>query len=584
MDEQAPFQLSAWQQKAIKLTSDIIKMKVLGMEEGPRYIPMPTGAGKTTGAIEAIVDLLEAGQDCRFCFLTPYRDSVEDVYQKLVARLGETRVGYYHWDGEMGKEEALEKDVVVLTHQFLPYGNNRELLADRNLFIIDEAIFANETVSLKLSAFATAMEWARQHGVMVDAFEAAYAYANFLDQQMDRSEEKFLPPIGYAEQDWAKELLLNFDRQSHRQSYSAADGVEDVLTFTEALTSGLAFLSKKKMGSKKEGREFVAASLFLPSLKDTIVLTATGGLSYDIAGPFAEADGTKGVFDGASYERVKLVELPLPTELPKMYAEWAGPKAKPLVVAYFRWVLEQVEENEIYLTMPKKVLDGCLRQELGLAANTDLPATVELCGKKIHVSHHAISIGTNKFKDCRAVVYLWDNHLPQSAAVQRVTALEDEPVDDEKLVDANKEQLFGRFAAMRDVAYLDNILQQLGRGNMRNIDDEGKAGEMTAYLCCDPRRAVHLRVHLKGHSYVKLSAPQFVSAKLSSTLDRVRQYLMEQPSGRTISGKEVEKALDIRLRDIKERLIGDPYLDELGYEFIEGRKGRGNGPQFRWIG
>ena len=96
------------------------------------------------------------------------------------------------------------------------------------------------------------------------------------------------------------------------------------------------------------------------------------------------------------------------------------------------------------------------------------------------MSHHAVSIGTNKFKDCDAVLYLWDNHLLSSVAIQRFHILSDEPVTDESLKDANKSRLLGNYERIREAQYLDSMMQHIGRGNVRNIDADQNVGQMTA--------------------------------------------------------------------------------------------------------
>ena len=92
----------------------------------------------------------------------------------------------------------------------------------------------------------------------------------------------------------------------------------------------------------------------------------------------------------------------------------------------------------------------------------ELPTIVEKDGKTIHLSHHSLSIGSNDFKDCDAVIYLWDNHLPQSVSVQRFHTLADEPVTDEQLEDANSNKLMGYYGRIREAQYLDNMMQQIG--------------------------------------------------------------------------------------------------------------------------
>jgi hypothetical protein len=110
------------------------------------------------------------------------------------------------------------------------------------------------------------------------------------------------------------------------------------------------------------------------------------------------------------------------------------------------------------------------------------PLQLERHNKTVYLSNHARSVGSNTFKDCDAVVYLWDNFLPSAVAVQRFHTLADEPITDDALLDANGGSLVGNYKRIREAQYLDNMMQQIGRGNVRAIDEDAIAGKMTAYV------------------------------------------------------------------------------------------------------
>ena len=48
--------LSDWQVHSANVTASAINTLAHGLETGPLYVPMPTGSGKTTGAIWGIID------------------------------------------------------------------------------------------------------------------------------------------------------------------------------------------------------------------------------------------------------------------------------------------------------------------------------------------------------------------------------------------------------------------------------------------------------------------------------------------------------------------------------------------------
>ena len=165
------------------------------------------------------------------------------------------------------------------------------------------------------------------------------------------------------------------------------------------------------------------------------------------------------------------------------------------------------------------------------------------------MSHHAVFIGTNKFKDCDAVLYLWDNHLRSSVAIQRFHILSDEPVTDNSLEDANKSRLLGNYERIRDAQYLDNMMQHIGRGSVRNIDADQNVGQMTAYvLSRKPDLYTRLAAQYRGS---RLSELQYTDRDTQAGLSRLCQilnYLLKYGQGRDVLKTELEGALGFSLR------------------------------------
>ncbi len=169
--------LSDWQVHSANLVQSAILAKGHGgpYDAGPRYLPFPTGSGKTIGAKWGIVKVAKDHPNKRICFLTPYQSAVDQVHSELVKELGPDVVGKYHGEAFVDKAEELAKQVVVLTHQFVQY--NKGALDDRDIFIIDEAIYATAQVSLKLTDFSAALDWATSQGVMTAEFSKAHSFA-----------------------------------------------------------------------------------------------------------------------------------------------------------------------------------------------------------------------------------------------------------------------------------------------------------------------------------------------------------------------------------------------------------------------
>jgi hypothetical protein len=210
--------------------------------------------------------------------------------------------------------------------------------------------------------------------------------------------------------------------------------------------------------------------------------------------------------------------------------------------------------------------------------------TVTKHGKQISVSHHARSVGSNEFMDSEAVVYLWDNHLPQSVPVQRFHTLADERITDEALEDANSGQLVGDYKRIKEAQYIDNMMQQIGRGRVRQIDQDAIAKEMTAYVLTDASKFERLAVNYKNCTTDELPYEGNAVVQPTSRIVRITSCIRQHDRNEDIAATEVEKELRFKLRGYTDQLQGSWDLKALGYEYIPGTRGRGNSAKFRWVG
>jgi hypothetical protein len=575
--------LSDWQVQSAHIVAGAINLLSQGVEPGPLYVPMPTGSGKTTGAIWGIVDFARSYPDQRLCFLTPYKDSVDKVYQALVEKLGDEVVGHYHGDAGVNKGEELEKRVVVLTHAFLQANQGR--LDDRDLFVVDEAIYATGEATLKIEHFDQARSWATSNDIYADEFTKLANLAHELDQKLLNSGAKYITANHHEELSWAKTIAYELKLQDHSQTISEQKVLVAAQRFCEALLQGLVFLSKGSQDSEKFDPVYSAAVLGIPRMDKTIVLSATGGLVYDIAGPFRQDLGSSEYWTAPSYEKLRLVQLSGPN-IGGHYRHWSAVNKKDKVVNYVDWILDTIPEEAVYMTLPKQVIEKCLREYFGQPARGELtyPLTVTKHGKQISVSHHARSVGSNEFMDSEAVVYLWDNHLPQSVAVQRFHTLADERITDEALENANGGQLVGDYKRIKEAQYIDNMMQQIGRGRVRQINQDAVAKEMTAYVFTDASKFERLAVNYKNCTTDELPYEGSAVVQPTSRIVRITSCIRQHDRNEDIAATEVEGHLGFELRRYSDQLQGSWDLKALGYEYIPGTRGRGNFAMFRWIG
>ena len=572
--------LSDWQIHSAHLTAGAISSLADGYEVGPLYVPMPTGSGKTTGAIWGMLKVAQEYPDQRLCFMAKYTEAVEEVHSALAAELGEDVVGHYHSEAFVNKDQELAKRIIVVTHNFVEY--NRGRLDDRDLFVVDEAIYATGEASLRLQDFTEVRSWATNHNIMPEAFTKLTDLAMSLDQKLRADGKKYIAAPYETDRPWAREIAFELKRSDHSQTISDNSRLVAVQRFCEALLEGLVFLSEGKKSKDRYDPIFSAAVLGIPRIDKTIILSATGGMVYDIAGPFQQDSGSKEYWTPPSFRRLKMVQLSGP-DLQGHYRTWTNPKNRDQVVAYVDWLIATIPETAIYMTMPKAVIDGCLRSYVDAPAKGDLdyPLQLKRSNKTVHISNHARSVGSNAFKDCDAVIYLWDNFLPSAVAVQRFHTLSDEPITDDALLEANSGSLVGNYKRIREAQYLDNMMQQIGRGNVRAIDEDAIAGKMTAYvLTNNSDRFVRLSAQYPDCMTNKLEYDGTAVSQPTGRLARIIGYLGSYGDKQDVEAKAVETALGFELRRYSNDLENSWDLMMLGYTYQKGGRGRGKSARF----
>jgi ATP:corrinoid adenosyltransferase len=580
--------LSDWQMATAIKVSSAVECLATGLQKGPIYLPTPTGSGKTTGAIWGIIRLLDhyyAHIACqRICFLTPYQDAVDEVYSQLVQHLGPKKVGRYHSEARVTKDEELQKQVIVVTHQFLEF--NADMLNDLDLFIVDEALLATGVVGLKLQDILDARSWATSHNVLKEEFEQLAQFAKNMDTARLALNAPYIAAPEGADLSWANAIACDLNLMDHRHKIHDLDLMTSVKKFCAAAVKGQVFLAQSNKDKEHYDPIFYAADLKLPKLRKTLVLSATAGLFYELAGPFQQEYGIKHYWAGPSYEQLKLVQLSGP-EIEGHYRAWSQPSKKDEVVGYVDWLLREIPEQRVYMSLPKQVLDGCLRLYFGQPQTKEIayPIIVERHGKTVHVSHHSLSIGSNQFRDCDAVIYLWDHHLPQAVAVNHYHALAGERITQQTLDQISGGRLTGDYRAFKEGAYLSNMIQHIGRGRVRNFDDNGIAAPMTVYVFTENAdRFEKLVIHYQNCQREALNYNDKQIPVITGRISRVVAFIAANGEDRDIPGYVVEAALGFRLSAYAAMLSCNNQLAQLGYELVAGTRGRGNGSVFRYVG
>ncbi|MBF9019864.1 DEAD/DEAH box helicase family protein [Rhodobacterales bacterium HKCCA1058] len=578
--------LSDWQVHSAHIVAVDIKAlaDINPFQEGPMFIPMPTGSGKTTGAIWAVEKVTQEFPEQKVCFLTPYQTSVGTISRELRKRLGSDVVGFYHSDAFVDKQKELKKQVVVLSHAFLT--SNKGLLDDRDLFIVDEAIFSTGQATLQLSDIIKARDWATSRNIMASEFTKLGDMAMNMDQELSGSEKRYLAAPNLRDEPWVKAIAFDLDLSTNSQMIDDMDNLSAMKIFCEALLEGLVFLSKGAQDSQRYQHNFSCAVFGIPKMEKTAVLSATGGLIYDIAGPFQQSKGSKHYWTPPIYSDLKLVQLGGP-QIKGRYSSWTSQAIRDQVVAYVDWLLTTIPEQEVYLTVPKQVLERCLLGYLGITSASDIVYPIKLSkhGKTLWVANHARAIGSNDFKDCEAVIYLWDDHKPQALSIQRFHTLSGEPVTDDSLAQVESGQLSGDYQKIKEAMYIDNMMQQIGRGRIRQFTADAVAYPMTAYVFTESaNRFERLAAQYPDCTTTTMPYESNQAPAPTGRVERVLQHLRINGDKRNVPATDIEDALGFRISAYADRFTHSWDLMMLNYEYVKGGRGRGKAAYFRYMG
>ena len=125
------------------------------------------------------------------------------------------------------------------------------------------------------------------------------------------------------------------------------------------------------------------------------------------------------------------------------------------------------------------------------------------------------------------------------------------------------------------------MMQQIGRGNVRAIDKDAIAGQMTAYVFTTNKdRFVRLAVQYPDCKTDKLEYDGIAVSQPTGRLARIIDYLGNHGNKQDVEAKAVETALGFELRRYSTDLESNCDLMKLGYTYQKGGRGRGRSARF----
>ena len=192
---------------------------------------------------------------------------------------------------------------------------------------------------------------------------------------------------------------------------------------------------------------------------------------------------------------------------------------------YAAWVREQVIEHtqtgeDVLVVVHKGLLDhGYLER----AEDPDHPVDWE--GRTINLIHWGVGVGSNKYKFKTSVFLFSEFHVPRKKTIGEVHGWTDDRPTKSSLTDASQAVPKGQFLTAYEGHLLRWTKQLACRGNVRNIDAEGRCGAMKLYTSMDFTRLIKgIRKLFPGCKAPTPIIPEKSTGKVSK-LDRLCKLL-----------------------------------------------------------
>jgi hypothetical protein len=114
-------------------------------------------------------------------------------------------------------------------------------------------------------------------------------------------------------------------------------------------------------------------------------------------------------------------------------------------------------------------------------------------GRKVNVIHWGIGIGSNKYKNKTTVFLFSEFHIPRRKTISDVHGWTGRGPSTEAMKEASKSEPQGDYLTASEGHLLRWTKQLACRGNVRNIDAEGKCGKMRLFTSMDFHRLTRSR-------------------------------------------------------------------------------------------
>lgn len=574
----------------------------------------PTGSGKSSSAI-AFLSYAYKEEGVRSAFVVETVRQAEDTYRELKGLLGKAVAVWtsVHDAAKTVDDEMVEADkgfrptdrfhrsdlrdtpVVIVTHSFFEGRNGRMAADGRDLVVYDEKPRDVSVFDLSHGDIADFRDQVLQASEPRKTLrEAADQLWSFVDRIYEGAGEiektGLFRPINA---EGLEDSLGCISALAHDPDQMAAlsgpkvprDKLEMVAGFARALAAGYAFISKSRYQTN-EGCRFVGYSMDFPLRPGMALLDATSDI--DGVSQLVHWRAEPKACPQVSYSRLGLHSVEPPADLRRLESRkiLAVPR---LVDCWKEWITDLVARNtahgdEVLIVVHKAMIAHLPRIVPETRGDTREPTWA---GRTVHYCNWGDGIGSNRWRNCSHVFLIGEFFVPRRATVADCLGLQELRPSGSTLRNAQDvKALKGSFLGCQEGHLLRWTKQLACRGNVRNVDENGVCGPMQLFVTGEFDRLLRHRDRLfpGGHLITRdtTANPRHRQTPSVSFMERLGDLLLSTPE-QVLTAGEVENAIRTRLDRHVEKLKtaeGQAILGSVGWEFVPGRRGRGNPAKF----
>ncbi|WIO73368.1 DEAD/DEAH box helicase family protein [Porticoccaceae bacterium LTM1] len=330
----------------------------------------------------------------------------------------------------------------------------------------------------------------------------------------------------------------------HGQGIQSLESAMETLKFIQACAEGYVFFSRKTP------RTFVAYSPRFKHSAGYVLLDATA----DVTGMVALMPGMEEIpVPKVDYSNLSIRHINPPSRFQSI-REVTGKLAR--AKEYCAWMKRVVLDSTIAGEKALLVVHKKLVEDYGifpLSAEED--NTQDWEGRSINIITWGMGIGSNKYRECGHVFLFGEFFKPRSATLgTTLGTTQCRAADGNLKEEAHGRELKGDYRIIREGDLLRWTAQLAARGRVRNIDANGRCGQMTLHTSMDYHRLLSNLSRLFPGAETPVAADYSEAGDNKKPQERLIELLVSEDTPAVLSSVEVEALTGLRSGLLKSKL------------------------------